>query len=131
MFRALRGEPEPAQPFLYWEFYGHGFQQAVRMGEWKAVRSSPRRHLELYNLQTDPGEQRDVAAAHPEVVSRIEDYLLTARTESPLWPVPGIWRSWAGWALRNALALFAISSLACVGLLVRRAFLRRSQAPRR
>ena len=131
MFRALRGEPEPAQSFLYWEFHGHGFQQAVRMGLWKAVRLSPRRPLELYDLQTDPGEQRNVAAAHPEVVSRIEDYLLTARTESPLWRVPGIWRSGARWARRNALALVAIFSLACIGLLVRRAFLRRSQAPRR
>ena len=28
-----------------------------------------------------------VAAAHPEVVARIEEYLKSARTESSLWPV--------------------------------------------
>jgi arylsulfatase A len=125
MSRALRGETQPAQPFLYWEYGGRGFQQAVRMGGWKAVRFSPRDRLELYDLQRDPAEQHDIADGQPEVVSRIERYLLTARTESPIWPRPTIWRSWARRAPRIVLALIAISGLAWIGFVGRRAFLRR------
>jgi arylsulfatase A len=87
MARALKGEAQPAQDFLYWEFHERGFQQAVRMGTWKAVRLKTGAPLELYDLATDPAEQKDVAAAHPDVVARIEKYLTTARTDSARWPV--------------------------------------------
>jgi arylsulfatase A len=86
MSRALRGERQPSHPYLYWEFHERGFQQAVRMGRWKAVRLKTGAALELYDLEADPGEQREIAAAHPDVVSRIEQYLKTARTESARWP---------------------------------------------
>lgn len=86
MSRALRGERQPSHPFLYWEFHERGFQQAVRMGRWKAVRLKMGAALELYDLDADPGEQREIAAAHPDVVSKIESYLKTARTESARWP---------------------------------------------
>jgi arylsulfatase A-like enzyme len=80
-------QPELAERFLYWEFFERGFHQAVRQGDWKAVRRGPGEPLELYDLKNDPGEKRDVAADHPEVVARIERYLQTARTDSPEWPV--------------------------------------------
>jgi arylsulfatase A-like enzyme len=86
MARALRGEAQPAQRFLYWEFHERGFQQAVRMGQWKAVRLKPGARLELYDLASDPHEARDVAASHGDVVAAIEDYLRTARTASARWP---------------------------------------------
>ena len=38
MARALRGEQQPTHEFMHWEFHERGFQQAVRMGNWKAVR---------------------------------------------------------------------------------------------
>jgi arylsulfatase A len=85
--RALRGQSQPASEFLYWEFHERGFQQAVRMGQWKAVRLKAGAPLELYDLQTDPAEQRDVAAANPAIVAKIEAYLSTARTESERWPI--------------------------------------------
>jgi arylsulfatase A-like enzyme len=72
--------------FLYWEFHERGFQQAVRMGDWKAVRRKTGAALELYDLKRDVGEQKDVAAENPDVVRRIEEYLKGARTESPYWP---------------------------------------------
>jgi arylsulfatase A len=87
MVRALRGEPQPTHEFFYWEFHERGFDQAVRHGDWKAVRRGAGAPLELYNLAIDIGEQHDVAAAHPDVVDRIERYLRTARTESEIWPV--------------------------------------------
>ena len=79
--------PRPSHDFLYWEFHERGFQQAVRMGQWKAVRLKAGAPLELYDLAADPAEQRDVAASRPEIVARIENYLRTARTESERWPV--------------------------------------------
>ena len=67
--------------------FGGGFKQAVRVGNWKALRSGLDKPLELYDLATDLGEERDVAAQQPDVVRKIEDYLETARTDSECWPV--------------------------------------------
>jgi arylsulfatase A-like enzyme len=87
ILRALRGHAQPAHAFLYWEFHERGFQQAVRMGAWKAVRLAKDKPLELYNLDTDLHEEHDVAAQQPAVIAKIETYLKTARTESEQWPV--------------------------------------------
>lgn len=87
MLRALRGEPQPTHDFFYWEFHERGFDQAVRHGNWKAVRRGADARLELYDLASDPGERHDVAAAHLDVIARIKRYLATARIESELWPV--------------------------------------------
>lgn len=72
--------------YLYWEFHERGSAQAVRWGQWKAVRL-PSGTLELYDLTTDPGETKDVAAHHADVVAKIRNYLAGARTESPYWPL--------------------------------------------
>jgi arylsulfatase A len=85
--RALRGQSQPAHEFMYWEFHERGFQQAVRMGDWKGVRLAKDQPLELYNLATDLAETTNVASKRPEIVARIEEYLKTARTESPNWPI--------------------------------------------
>jgi arylsulfatase A-like enzyme len=87
MARALRGQAQPSHAFLYWEFHERGFQQAVRMGSWKAVRLKKDSPLELYDLAADPTEQRDVALANAGVIGRIEEYLKSARTDSARWPV--------------------------------------------
>jgi arylsulfatase A-like enzyme len=84
---ALEGRAQPSHDFLYWEFHERGFQQAVRMGTWKAVRLAKDTPLELYDLSTDLAERHDVASFHPDVVARIEAYLKTARTDSARWPV--------------------------------------------
>jgi len=73
--------------FLYWEFHERGFHQAVRAGDWKAVRFGLGQPLELYDLRHDIGETRNVASDHPDVVSKMEKILAGARTESPEWPL--------------------------------------------
>lgn len=85
IYPAIKGENPKEDRFLYWEFFEQGFEQAVRYGKWKGVKRHNK--LELYNLDTDIGETQDVASQHPEVVKKIENYLLTARTESPYWSV--------------------------------------------
>ncbi|MES2694610.1 MAG: arylsulfatase [Verrucomicrobiota bacterium] len=74
--------------YLYWEFHEKGGRVGLRMGDWKAVRynvaKNPLPALELYNLAKDPSETKNVAAANPEIVARIEALLRGARTESPI-----------------------------------------------
>jgi arylsulfatase A-like enzyme len=87
MLPAILGKKQKDHAFLYWEFHEGGFKQAVRMGDWKAVRRAPGAPLELYDLKTDIAEQKDLMDKHPEIVKRVEDYLKNARTESPQWPI--------------------------------------------
>jgi arylsulfatase A-like enzyme len=87
---ALLGEAQPPHEFLYWEFYENGSAQAVRFGNWKAIRQpmldGP---IALYDLGADLGEKHDIAAAHPDLVARAKEYMDKAHTPSPLWKVPG------------------------------------------
>ena len=43
--------------------------------------------LEIFNLRDDPGEQREMAASHPEIVAKMEQIIKTAHTPSTIWPV--------------------------------------------
>ncbi|WP_165071689.1 arylsulfatase [Paludisphaera rhizosphaerae] len=74
-------------PPLYFEFHERGFDQCARIGDWKAVRHGSKGPIELYDLSVDSSEKTDVAAAHPDVVRKFEDYLATARTDSEIWPI--------------------------------------------
>jgi len=87
MLPALLAKPQKSHDDLYWEFHERGFKQAVRMGDWKAIRFGIEGPIELYDLKTDIGEQHNIAAAHPNVVARIEAILKTARTESKDFPI--------------------------------------------
>ena len=82
-----QGEKQKTHDYLYWGFHEGGFKQAVRAGDWKAVRLGVGKPLELFHLTTDPGEQTDQAAQHPDIVAKMEDILRNARTDSPDWPI--------------------------------------------
>jgi len=56
---------------LFWERSG---KKAVRDGKWKLVAlAGPQPQYELYDLEKDRGENTDLSAQHPEVVSRLAE----------------------------------------------------------
>lgn len=71
--------------YLYWEHARK--HQAVRMGKWKGIRHLPDTTIELYDLEQDLGETRDVAAEHAEIVREIADIMENGRTESERYPL--------------------------------------------
>jgi len=81
----LLGKEEKPHDYLYWEFHERGFDQAIRMGDWKGIRIGLGEPLQLYNLKTDVHEDRNVADQNPEIVARMEAQLKTARSESDRW----------------------------------------------
>lgn len=81
----LLGGEQQGRPMHYWEIHSP-FQQAVRMGDWKGYRLGTQESLELYDLATDGGETKDVAAEHPDIIKAMESFLATARTDSPYYP---------------------------------------------
>jgi len=88
MLPTLLGQTQTNQhPFLYWEFHEKGSKQAVRMGDWKAVRLEPGQPVELYDLKNDLAETTNVAGKNPQIVATIEHYLKSARSESERWPL--------------------------------------------
>jgi arylsulfatase len=92
----LLGGKQPERPFLYREFHGAAGQQAIRVGDWKLVR----RHLlgmlknpaapttELFNLAADPSEKENVAAAHSDIVAKLEKLMSEQHTPSKEFPFP-------------------------------------------
>jgi arylsulfatase A len=87
----LLGQPERQgkHEYLYWEAAGseqNTVQQAVRWGDWKAVRMRPRAAWELYNLASDIGEEHNVADEQPEVLAKIEAICRAAHTPERKYP---------------------------------------------
>jgi len=76
---------------LYWEFQEQGGKQAVRFGDWKAVRvdlsKEENRPIELYDLSKDLAESSNVAAAHPDLVKRAQELLDANHEPSTLFPL--------------------------------------------
>ncbi|MEZ6131857.1 MAG: arylsulfatase [Planctomycetaceae bacterium] len=83
-----KADAQPKHDYLYWEFYEQGGKQAVRDGQWKAVRqpwqTGP---TELYDLSNDIGEQSNIASKHPDIVQRLEAMMQQAHVAHPNWQV--------------------------------------------
>lgn len=85
----LTGEGEQREhEYLYWEFYEQGTRQAVRFGDWKAIREPMLTgEVKLYNLADDPAEKRNLAQAEPRRLQQAVEYLDEAHVPDPMWPV--------------------------------------------
>jgi arylsulfatase A len=73
--------------YIYWEFYPHDAGQAIRIGDYKAIRflnpkSKEAGHTFIYNLKTDPDETNDVSDQHQNLVKKAEA-IMTTRKNSP------------------------------------------------
>jgi arylsulfatase A-like enzyme len=82
----LLGEAQKEHDYLYWEFHEKGGRQAVRKDNWKLVRydvfNASKTTTELYDLNTDLGEENNVAEKNPEVVEELLSLMAQARTPS-------------------------------------------------
>ncbi len=60
---------------LYWEFHEQGGKQAILKGNWKLIRlnvlDSLKTSVELYDISTDIGEERNLADKYPEKVKAL------------------------------------------------------------
>ncbi len=87
----FKGLPQPQHDYLYWEFTERGGSQAIRQGNYKAVRlnvaKNPAAAIELYDLSADLGETNNIAALHPDVVSKMDTLFKEARTDSAIFPL--------------------------------------------
>lgn len=83
----IKNEPDQQEhEYLYWEFHEKGGRQAVLHNNWKAIRlgvkKNPNRIPKLYNLDTDPGEEDNVASNYPEILKNMIQIMDEARTPS-------------------------------------------------
>jgi arylsulfatase A len=75
---ALTGKPkrQKQREYIYFEYPEKGGQVAIRMGNWKGVRTNVRKNKnapwQLYNLATDINETTDIATAHPEIIEKFK-----------------------------------------------------------
>ena len=80
------GEEQETHTYLYWEFYENNPHQAARIGRHKAIRKPIfSGTTELYDLDEDPGEQYNIANAHPEIVEQMESIMDEAHRPSAIW----------------------------------------------
>ena len=83
----LKGGPAPQRDHFYWELHEGRPIQAVRFGNWKAVKNGPAAKIELYNLADDPGELKNLADAKPELVKQAAALMKSSRVDDPNWPM--------------------------------------------
>jgi arylsulfatase A-like enzyme len=90
----LLGKPadQKRHEYLYWEAAGtkqDTNRQAVRWGKWKGLRGRPGSAWELYDLEADVAEEKNVAADHPDVLKRLDAICREAHTpEREYGPTP-------------------------------------------
>lgn len=85
----LKGGPAPKRDCFYWELHepSSGSIQAVRWDDWKAVKNGPSQSIEIYDLRTDVGEAKNLAALRPELQSKAAALMNLARVDDPNWPM--------------------------------------------
>lgn len=88
---ALMGKKQKQHPYFYWELHEAGGKQAVRMGNWKAVKldvsKAPSSPVGLYDLVKDPQEKNNVAAKYPAIVKKMEQLMKEAYVPNKDWPL--------------------------------------------
>ena len=95
----LLSKRQEKHKFLNWEFQlsgwfqtipNGGFRQSVRLENWKAVRYNLNSDIELYNLKNDPGETKNIAKLHPNIINRVDSIFKISRTDAAGFPYGGV-----------------------------------------
>ncbi|MCX8157113.1 MAG: arylsulfatase [Verrucomicrobiae bacterium] len=80
------------RPPMVWVFPESGGQVAVRLGKFKLVRQNLKTKepgpWEIYDIEADPRETRDLAGQHPGLIRQAEDILKKQALPNPVFPVP-------------------------------------------
>ena len=71
--------------FLYWEYKE---EQAVRMSNWYGYKNK-KGFLEIYNLEDNPGQDKDLSADYPDIARKIDEIMIREHSPSDVWPSPG------------------------------------------
>lgn len=102
----LLGQKQITHDYLYWEEYPYNYdwkkpdnkiarnyldRRAVRMGKWKAVQNNMYQDkaagIELYDLEKDLAEEKNLANNHPDIIKKIRTIMDTASTpDAPYFP---------------------------------------------
>ncbi len=83
----LKGGPAPKREYFYWELHEGPTLQALRWGDWKAVRNGPSKPIEIYDLKIDAAESKNLAAEKPELVAKAEAMMKSSRMDDPNFPL--------------------------------------------
>lgn len=83
----LKGGTAPQREYFYWELHEGASLQALRWGDWKAVRNGPSQAIEIYDLKSDAAESKNLATEMPELVSKAEAMMTSARVDDPNFPM--------------------------------------------
>ncbi len=81
----LTGKKQKEHEYLYWEFPESGGQQAVIIGNFKALRKNMHKGnagFELFDLKNDPGETKNIAGQHPEIIEKVHKIVLAEHQRS-------------------------------------------------
>ncbi len=74
-----KSNAQKKREYIYFEFPEKGGQVAVRMSNWKGLKSNMRKDKnapwEIYNMATDENETTNVATQHPELAQKFEAIL--------------------------------------------------------
>ena len=77
--------------YLYWEG-GSGLAFAIRKGKWKGVMPDTKKtknpKLEIYDLENDPSEEKNIASKHPELQKELMKLIRQAHVPSKEFPLP-------------------------------------------
>lgn len=82
-------EGQKEHEYLYFEFAERA-GQAARKGPWKLIRldiGSPNDRYELYDIDSDPAEEHDLAAENPEVVEELKAIMAEAHIPNSNFPL--------------------------------------------
>ena len=91
----LKGKPSERKKDMFWEYgrndsafgYPKGRDKspnlAIRSGKWKLLVDDDKDNSELYNLETDQYENKNIVNEHPEIAKKLKIELLNWRKSLP------------------------------------------------